>query len=159
MVNRPATVNYFFMKLLSIFLLIFFLEGSTQWGADFEKAKVEAAQNHKYIVINFSGSDWCGPCIKLTREVLETPEFLTFATKNLALVRADFPRLKKNQLDKKQTLHNESLAEKYNQEGKFPLTVLVNADGKVLKEWDGYPAGISPKLFVQEIENIINARK
>lgn len=147
------------MKFLSILLTLFVLDGSPQWGLDFDKAKAEAVQNHKYIVINFSGSDWCGPCIKLKRDVLDTPEFLTFADKNLALVRADFPRLKKNQLDKKQTAQNEALAEKYNKEGKFPLTVLVGADGKVLKEWDGYPAGITTESFVQEIQSIINAKK
>lgn len=146
------------MKFLSI-LLTFFLLETPQWGLDFDKAKAEAVQNHKYIVINFSGSDWCGPCIKLKRDILDTPEFLVFADKNLALVRADFPRLKKNQLDKKQTVQNEALAEKYNQEGKFPLTVLVRADGKVLKEWDGYPAGITTDAFIQEIQSIINARK
>jgi thioredoxin-related protein len=147
------------MKFISIFLLFIFLEGSPQWGLDFAKAKSEAVQNHKYIVINFSGSDWCGPCIKLKRDVLDTPQFLAFAVKNLALVRADFPRLKKNQLDKKQTALNEELADKYNHEGKFPFTVLVGADGKVLKEWDGYPAGITTDSFVQEIQTIINARK
>lgn len=147
------------MKFLSIFLIFFFLEGSPQWGSDFDKAKIEAIQNHKFIVINFSGSDWCGPCIKLKREVLDTPEFLAFANKNLALVRADFPRLKKNQLDKKQTALNEALAEKYNQEGIFPLTVLIGADDKVLKEWNGYPAGINTDSFVHEIQTIINAQK
>ena len=139
--------------------MFFLLEGSPQWGNDFDKAKSDAIHNHKYIVINFSGSDWCGPCIKLKRDILDSPEFLNYATTNLALVRADFPRLKKNQLDKKQTGMNEALAEKYNQEGKFPLTVLVGIDGKVLKEWDGYPAGITTDTFIQEIQSIINARK
>jgi len=147
------------MKILSILLTFFLLEGSPQWGGDFEKAKADAIQNHKYIIINFSGSDWCGPCIKLKRDILDSPEFLKYATTNLALVRADFPRLKKNQLDKKQTGMNEALAEKYNQEGKFPLTVLVGADGKVLKVWDGYPAGITTNAFIQEIQSLTNARK
>lgn len=147
------------MKLLSIFLTLFFIEGSPLWGSDFDKARADAANNNKFIVINFSGSDWCGPCIKLKRDVLDSPEFLSFAEKNLMLVRADFPRLKKNQLDKKQTALNEALAEKYNQEGKFPFTVLVGADGKMLKEWEGYPAGITPASFMQEIQTIINARK
>ena len=77
----------------------------------------------------------------------------------MLLVRADFPRLKKNQLDKKQTAQNEALAEKYNQEGKFPLTVLVSPEGKVLKEWDGYPAGITATSFVQEVEKLVNAKR
>lgn len=147
------------MKFLSIFLIFFFFEGSPQWGSDFNKAKTEAVQNKKCIVINFSGSDWCGPCIKLKRDILDSPEFLDYATKNLLLVRADFPRLKKNQLDKKQIAINEELAEKYNQEGKFPLTVLVGSDGKVLKEWEGYPAGITTASFIQEIQMIVNDRR
>ncbi len=147
------------MKFLSIFLIILFFEGSPQWTSDFDKAKTEAVQNNKFIVINFSGSDWCGPCIKLKRDILDSPEFLAYASKNLLLVRADFPRLKKNQLDKKQTAINETLAEKYNQEGKFPLTVLIDSKGKVLKEWDGYPAGITIESFVQEIENIRDVSK
>ncbi|CAH0994654.1 Disulfide bond reductase DsbH [Emticicia aquatica] len=147
------------MKFLSIVLTLFFLEGSPQWGSDFGKAKSEAVQNKKCIVINFSGSDWCGPCIKLKRDILDSPEFLDYATQNLVLVRADFPRLKKNQLDKKQIALNEALADKYNQEGKFPLTVLVSPEGKILKEWDGYPAGITTESFLQEIQTILNARK
>ncbi|WP_064196866.1 MULTISPECIES: thioredoxin family protein [Emticicia] len=147
------------MKLLSILLTFLLLEGAPQWGSDFDKAKADAIQNHKYIVINFSGSDWCGPCIKLKRDILDSQEFLNYASTNLALVRADFPRLKKNQLDKKQTALNESLAEKYNQEGKFPFTVLLNSEGKVVKEWDGYPAGITTEAFIQEIQSIVNAKK
>lgn len=148
------------MKLLSIFLtLLFFIDGTPEWGSDFEKAKYEAIQNKKYIVVNFSGSDWCGPCIKLKKEILNSPAFLNYASKNLLLVRADFPRLKKNQLDKKQTMLNESLAEKYNPEGKFPLTVLLNADGKKLKEWEGYPNNLTIASLINDIEQLSNARK
>ncbi len=147
------------MKFLSILIIFFLFEGSPQWTSDFDKAKTDAVQNNKCIIINFSGSDWCGPCIKLKKEVLDSPEFLEYASKKLALVRADFPRLKRNQLDKKQTAINEGLADKYNQEGKFPLTVLIDAKGTVLKEWDGYPAGITPTLFIQEVEKIVSHRK
>jgi hypothetical protein len=76
--------------------------------------------------------------------------FGAYATEKLVLVRADFPRLKKNQLDKVQTAHNEALAEKYNQKGAFPLTLLLNAKGQVLKEWDGFK-GQTPANFIDEL--------
>ncbi len=63
------------MKFLSILLTFLLFESSPQWGLDFDKAKADAAQNHKNIVINFSGSDWCGPCIKLKRDILIRQSF------------------------------------------------------------------------------------
>jgi thioredoxin-related protein len=120
------------------------------WLGDFSQAKTEAAQQHKLIVLNFSGSDWCGPCIKLKKDVFESPEFTAFSEANLILLRADFPRLKKNQLPKEQQDKNDALAEKYNPNGEFPLTVLLNQDGKVLREWKGYQG--NKEQFMAEIK-------
>jgi thioredoxin-related protein len=131
------------MHLLAILLFNFL----GVWGADFSEAQQIAKQNHKLILLNFSGSDWCGPCIKLKKDVFESAEFQSFAESNLVLLRADFPRLKKNQLAKDQQIKNDLLAEKYNSSGKFPLTVLLNEHGKVLKEWDGYQPSISKFIF------------
>jgi hypothetical protein len=91
------------------------------------------------------------PCIKLKKDVFESEEFQAFAEANLVLVRADFPRLKKNQLAKDQQAKNDALAERYNHDGKFPLTVLLNEQGKVLKEWDGYQPSTSK--MVAEIQH------
>lgn len=120
------------------------------WLADFSQAKTEASQQHKLIVLNFSGSDWCGPCIKLKKDVFESSEFTAFSEANLILLRADFPRLKKNQLPKEQQDKNDALAEKYNPNGEFPLTVLLNQDGKVLREWKGYQG--NKEQFIAEIK-------
>lgn len=143
------------MKLLTIlFLLLTF--STTDWTTDFSKAKTEASAKSKYILLNFSGSDWCGPCMKLKKEILDSPEFLKFADDKLLLVRADFPRNRKNQLSLEQTKQNEALAEKYNNEGKFPLTVLINAEGKVVKTWDGYsPSFMNIASMEMEIEKIV----
>jgi hypothetical protein len=73
------------------------------------------------------------------------------------LVRADFPRHKKNQLDPKQTARNEKLAEQYNPKGKFPLTLLLDAEGRVMKEWDGFQ-GMSAGEFVSQINAEIQAK-
>lgn len=136
------------MKLAFLFLLQVLFLGD--WGLDFNQAVTESKQNNKLILLNFSGSDWCGPCIKLKKDVFESAEFKNFSTEKLVLVRADFPRLKKNQLDKFQQDKNDILAEKYNPNGKFPLTVLIDSNGKVLHEWEGYQASV-PK-FIAEIK-------
>jgi thioredoxin-related protein len=124
-----------------VFVMAFLLCTSATWLNDFEQAKTLAHERHKLILLNFSGSDWCGPCIKMKREIFETLEFQSYADENLVLLRADFPRQKKNQLDAKQQEHNGKLAELYNPTGKFPLTLLMTEDGKVIQEWNGYSNG------------------
>lgn len=136
-----------FIALISLFTI------PLSWMGDFSEAQKLAKASHKQILINFSGSDWCGPCIRLRKEILESESFQKYASNNLLLVRADFPRQKKNQLPKEQVKLNESLAEVYNKDGKFPYTVLVDENGKVLKSWDGFPDE-SPQAFVSEIDKL-----
>jgi thioredoxin-related protein len=143
------------MKLLTI-LFVASLLSTVTWLGDFNGAVATAAKENKLIVINFSGSDWCGPCIRLRHEILESSTFENYAKEHLVLVRADFPRQKKNQLDAAQIKRNEALADKYNPDGKFPFTLLVNKNGKVLKEWDGFP-NESPDKFVADINAVVNA--
>lgn len=137
------------MKLLFISLLYLLLPPLT-WMGNFDDALKEASESHKHILLNFSGSDWCGPCIRLRKEILETEAFEKYASDHLILVRADFPRKKKNKLPVAQIKLNEAMAERYNPDGKFPYTVLVDEKGKVIKSWDGFP-NESPEKFVQEI--------
>jgi thioredoxin-related protein len=127
------------------------------WLTDISTAKTTAQQQHKLILLNFSGSDWCAPCIKMKKEVFESEAFLTEANEHLVLVRADFPRQKKNQLPREQTQHNEALAELYNPDGKFPFTLLLDADGKVIKTWDGYVFASQDK-FMAELTQVLNQR-
>jgi len=125
------------------------------WLGNFDEAKTDAAKDHKLILINFSGSDWCGPCIRERKEILETTAFENYASEHLVLVRADFPRQKKNQLSKEQQKLNDDLADKYNAEGKFPYTLLVDEKGKVLKVWDGFP-NESPAAFIIQINAYVS---
>ena len=140
------------MKLLTFFIAIFLTTGVT-WSGDFSDAQKQAAQEHKLILINFSGSDWCGPCIRLRKEILESSTFESYASGHLVLVRADFPRQKKDQLSKEQVKLNEALADKYNPDGKFPYTLLVDENGKVLKDWEGFP-NETPDQFVSQISAV-----
>lgn len=142
------------MKILFICLTAFFLSPPV-WMGDFTQAQTEAKSSHKLILVNFSGSDWCGPCIRLRKEILESAEFETYAKEKLVLVRADFPRQKKNQLPKDQIKRNEALADKYNMDGKFPYTLLMDENGKVLKSWDGFP-DVSAAEFVKEVSSNVH---
>ena len=123
------------------------------WLTDFEEARAIANKENKLILINFSGSDWCAPRIRLEKEIFETDSFLSYARELLVLVKADFPRLKKNKLEKKQEERNNALAEQYNPRGKFPYTVLLDSNGKVLKNWDGFPAG-SLQDFINDLRSV-----
>lgn len=125
------------------------------WHVNLDESLQLARQEHKHVLLNFSGSDWCGPCIQLRKQVLDHPDFLSMADTSLILVNADFPRMKKNQLSPAQQKQNNAVADKYNPQGKFPYTLLLSADGKVIKAWEGDP-GEKPVVFAQEIRNLID---
>lgn len=140
------------MKILTLILIGNLINLAPGWGTDFEKARQQAAKDHKLVLLNFSGSDWCSPCIRMHDEIFETAAFKDFAVPQLELVKADFPRLKKNALPKDQQQLNEKLADKYNSKGIFPLTLLLDSEGSILKSWEGFPK-LTPEQFVQEIKN------
>lgn len=80
------------------------------------------------------------------------------AGQNLVLLNADFPRRKKNLLPPEQAKKNDALAERYNKEGNFPLTLLLDANGKVLRSWKGRPEK-SVEKWTQEISEACSPRK
>jgi thioredoxin-related protein len=125
------------------------------WHYNLDEARQLAKDQHKHILLNFSGSDWCAPCILLRRQIFDNPDFLLMADTSLILVNADFPRSKKNQLTAEQQALNNSMADKYNSQGKFPYTLLLNADGKIMKTWEGFP-NEKPADFVLEVRTLID---
>jgi len=136
--------------------VLWFFTSPPAWHYNLDEAKTIAHKEHRHILLNFSGSDWCGPCIMLRRQILDDTVFLQMADTSLVLVNADFPRKKKDQLSPQQQSINNALADQYNAEGQFPRTLLLNADGKVLKTWDGNP-GVKPEAFAKEVENLVTA--
>jgi thioredoxin-related protein len=144
------------MKLITLFLLLTVLP--IHWESDFSNAKKIAKEKNELILLNFSGSDWCGPCILLRRDYFESQVFSDMANENLVMVNADFPRKKKNIGTPEQVKRNEGLAEIYNKEGSFPFTLLLDSNGKVLKTWHGKP-GISPEQWTAEIKAICDSKK
>ena len=137
-------------KLLLLFALaISNFAVSQEWQTNFEEAKKIATEQDKNVVIVFSGSDWCAPCIKLDKNIWQSEAFKKEAAAEWVLVKANFPRKKANELPKEQTEHNRKLAEKYNVEGSFPLVVVLDKNGKVLGKM-GFK-NVSPEEYIKMI--------
>ena len=122
------------MRKLILGLLLFtsiFIQAQN-WQSNFEQAKEIATKEGKNIVLVFSGSDWCAPCMKLEKNIWNSEEFKAEAQQNWIIYKADFPKKKANQLSEELTQQNKQLAEKYNKGGSFPLVVLLDSYGKVL---------------------------
>lgn len=119
------------------------------WFSDISKAQAEAKANHKLLLLNFTGSDWCIWCKKLDAEVFSKPEFETYAKAHLVLMTVDFPR--KNPLTPAVKKQNEELAQKFGIQG-FPTIVVLNGDGKQVGELGYQPGGAS--AFVQELQKL-----
>ncbi len=143
------------MKNIILFSFIFSatLSFSQNWTTFLEVAKTEAISSNKNILLVFSGSDWCAPCIKLDRTIFQSDVFKAEAEKKWVLLKADFPKKKGNALSETQTESNKKLAEKYNKEGNFPLVVLLDATGKVLGI-TGYK-NVSPTEYVQLLNAMV----
>lgn len=128
--------------------------GATEWKTDFEAAKTEAKKSNRPILMDFTGSDWCGWCIKMKKDSLTQKGFTDYAAKNLVLMEVDFPRKALPAAKKKA---NEALKNKYGVEG-FPTFVLVSPEGKELGRQVGYVAG-GPDAFIAKIESWKKAAK
>ncbi len=127
------------MKKIIIGICVIMSASFAQGQTFFESAQKNAKDKHQLILLNFSGSDWCIPCIKMRREIFENANFKQMSDSLPILVNADFPRSKKNQVTMDIQKQNDKLAERYNPNGTFPYTLLLDVDGKVLKTWEGFP--------------------
>lgn len=137
---------------LVLFLLIGLQGFSQTWVTNIEEAKKQATEQNKHILLVFSGSDWCGPCIKLDKNIWQSEEFKKDAKKNWILVKADFPKKKANQLSPELTESNNQLAEKYNKDGNFPFVVVIDKAGKVM----GMTAykNIDAEQYIEELHDL-----
>jgi protein disulfide-isomerase len=103
---------------------------------------------NKIVLVDFTGSDWCGWCIKFKKEVLDTAEFQEYAAKNVVLVELDYP-LKKVQADDLKKA-NAALKTQYNVHG-FPTLLVLDKDGKEIGRQVGYSKG-GPQAFIAKLE-------
>lgn len=124
------------------------------WEPDYKTAQERASTENRPLVVVFSGSDWCAPCIRLDRKIWQSPEFADYAKNHLVLYRADFPRKKKNQLSTSTTTQNKKLAEAYNPKGYFPLIVVLNAREKVLGNM-GFEPQWTPQNYISNFKSLL----
>lgn len=122
----------------------------SDWLHDYSKAQEEAKASHKLLLLNFTGSDWCGWCIKFDKDILSQQQFKNYAHDNLVLVELDFPRRKAQPAEtKKQNLH---LAQQYEVLG-FPTIVVLNSSGQKVWQFDGYFPG-GPEAFIAQLQKL-----
>ena len=123
--------------------------GELTWLTDLPAAQAQAKKEKKLVLMDFTGSDWCGWCIKLNKEVFNTPEFAKYAKDNLVLVELDFPRNKPQTAALKKA--NEALQAKHGADG-FPTIVVLNSDGKEVWKQVGYMPG-GPTAWIAKLDD------
>ena len=116
------------------------------WQNDYAKALETAKRENKRVFLDFTGSDWCGPCIQLRKRVFSRPEFINYAGKNLVLVEIDYPQRKKQ--SPALVKQNERLAKQFGIEEKgYPTLVLLDPGGKIVRELSGYDGETAADLI------------
>ena len=120
-----------------------------KWSTDVPAAVTKAKAEKKLVMLDFTGSDWCGWCIKLNKEIFSQPEFVEYAQKNLVAVELDFPQKKAQTAELKKA--NKELQKKYEIKG-FPTIVVLNGEGKEIGRL-GYMKG-GPKAFIEELDKL-----
>jgi len=123
---------------------------SGSWVTNYDLALQYAKELKRPVLINFTGSDWCSWCIKLSKEVFTEGAFLAYAKDNLVLLKLDFPR--KKQLPKAEQDINNALASDFNVEG-FPTIVLVDASGKEINRTGYQPGG--PEQYIIHLKGLL----
>jgi thioredoxin-related protein len=131
MINRTLS--------LALFVLVATCAGvfAADWRTDYATALQMAKSQNKRVLLDFTGSDWCPPCIELKKQVFSRPNFRAYADKNLVLVEVDYPQRKKQSAELKK--QNEKLGKQYGIDVKgYPTVVLLDPAGKVIREFTGY---------------------
>lgn len=124
------------MKTLVISAIVL-LTSSITWRTNLKEGLIEAKEQHKQILLVFSGSDWCKPCVQLKQNVFQSKQFEETYSKDYVLVNIDLKR-DMSQLSKSEVKYREQIAAKYNKKGFFPYVVILDAQGEVQKEIKGY---------------------
>jgi thioredoxin-related protein len=126
---------------LLCFVCVSFADAPEGWTENYAKALEQAKTEHKQVLLDFTGSDWCGWCKKLDAEVFSTAKFKEYADKHLVLVQVDFPHAKQLGADVK--AQNDKLAKQHKIQG-YPTIVVLNSHGKKVGELGYQPGGPDP---------------
>jgi protein disulfide-isomerase len=141
-----------FSCLLIAFSFVTTIARGSEWQTDYEQALATAKAAKKCVLLDFTGSDWCGPCIQMKKVVFSKAAFLNYANTNLVLVEIDYPRVKT--LPEKITKQNERLMHQYGiDKSGYPTVILLNPDGKFLGQLEGY-SGERPADIIAWVEKL-----
>ena len=121
-----------------------------KWETDLQVAKKRAKDENKKILADFTGSDWCGWCIRLKKEVFDMPEFQEYAKKHLIMLELDYPKQK--ELPAKLKEQNHKLAQEFKVEG-FPTILLMNSKGREINR-TGYQEG-GPEKYIEHLKELL----
>ncbi len=125
-------------------LLITAAAHAADWTEDYSAALAKAKKEHKLLLLDFTGSDWCSWCKRIDAEVFSTQKFKDFADQQLVLVTLDFPR--SHAQDEGVKAQNKGLSDKYGVEG-FPTLVVIDPGEKLVFKQEGYKPG-GPEAFI-----------
>jgi thiol-disulfide isomerase/thioredoxin len=118
------------------------------WQQGLAKVLQQAQTQNRFVLLDFTGSDWCPWCIKFDQEVLSTSKFAAYSGQKLIFVKVDFLRHSPQPDDLKQA--NDALATQFKVDG-FPTYVLLSGSGRELGRQAGYRPG-GPDAFIAELE-------
>ena len=125
------------------------LAPGAEWLTNYTQALALAKAENKPLFINFTGSDWCGPCIAMHKRVFAQKEFLDYAAKHLVLIEIDYPKSKPQSEETKKQNERLKFQFEINKRG-YPTIALVDASGKMLGSSTGYddekPADIIARI-------------
>jgi protein disulfide-isomerase len=145
------SMRRFFCGLVAFSLVTTIVRGS-DWQTDYQQALATAKAARKCVLLDFTGSDWCGPCIEMNKVVFSKAAFLNYAKKNLVLVAVDYPRAKT--LHETVTKQNACLMHQYGiDKSGYPTVILLNPDGRILGQLGGY-SGERPADIIAWIEKL-----
>ncbi|MEM1084667.1 MAG: thioredoxin fold domain-containing protein [Verrucomicrobiota bacterium] len=139
------------ISLFAAILSTFTLKGGEHWSDSYLDAKRMASSESKDLLIEFTGSDWCPPCIELSKKVLSTEIFEKATSPHFVFLRLDFPN-DKSTLTKEVMLQNKKLRQNYGPTG-FPTLVLAESNGTPYASITGYN-GQNPEDYVEEIDKL-----
>jgi thioredoxin-related protein len=124
-------------------------EAPKGWTDNYAQAVETAKAEKKYLLLDFTGSDWCGFCKLLDKEVFSTPQFANWAKKNVVLVQVDFPH--QTPLTDEVKKQNSGLAAKY-PVGGYPTIVIIKPSGKEIAKEVGYHPGSGAAAYIRGLE-------
>ena len=124
-------------------------EAPKGWTDNYAQAVETARAEKKDLLLDFTGSDWCGFCKLLDKEVFSTPQFAAWAKKNVILVQVDFPH--QTPLTDEVKKQNSGLAAKYPVNG-YPTIVIIKPNGKEIAKEVGYNPGSGSAAFIKGLE-------